>query len=146
MGSAGLSCFRPAGIPSPWPCPWNKSRVRQHFVEGLLQETWPSDVIWIQSRSERKGCAASAVNPGAHGIEGSCRRTAAEIDRLHAEIAFEHRVQVRADKYRIADVAVIYPSGLVEVHEVQLAGITQSEMETELATTPKRLPRAMVAR
>ena len=45
------------------------------------------------------------------------------------EIVFEQRVQIRPDKFRIADVAVIYPSGLVEVHEVQLAGITQSEME-----------------
>jgi competence CoiA-like predicted nuclease len=45
------------------------------------------------------------------------------------EIVFEYRVQIRPGKYRIADVAVIYPSALVEIHEVQLAGITQSSMQ-----------------
>lgn len=110
-----------------------KSRVRQHFVvkAPATDETWPTDVAWDPELGhERKGVRRVGGESWEH-MES--KALVAELMRKeigsHAQIEFEHRVQIRPGKYRIADVAVIYPSGLVEVQEVQLAGITKTEME-----------------
>ena len=111
----------------------NRSRVRQHFVVKAPagEANWPADVVWDpELGSERKGARRVGGESWEH-MES--KAFVAELLRKEvgakAEIVFEQRVQIRAGKYRIADVAVKYPCGLLEVHEVQLAGITQSEME-----------------
>ena len=111
-----------------------KSRVRQHFVVKAPagEDTWPDDVVWDpEIGQESKGVRRVGGESWEH-MES--KALVAELLRKlvgpNAEIVFEHRIQIRPGKYRIADVAVIYPSGLIEVHEVQLAGLTQSEMET----------------
>lgn len=111
----------------------NGSRVRQHFVVQAPagEENWPENVVFDpELGSVSKGVRRIGGESWEH-MEG--KALVAELLRENlgplVEIVFEQRVQIRPDKFRIADVAVIYPSRLVEVHEVQLAGITQSEME-----------------
>lgn len=111
----------------------NKSRVRQHFVVKAPagEANWPEDVVWDPELGhERKGVRRVGGESWEH-MES--KALVVELLRKeigpHAEIVFEHRIQIRPGRCRIADVAVIYPSGLVEAHEVQLASITQSEMQ-----------------
>ena len=110
-----------------------KSRVRQHFVVKAPagEANWPEDVVWDPELGrESKGIRRVGGESWEH-MES--KALVAELLREeigpHAEIVFEKKVQIRPDKYRIADVAAVYPSGLVEIHEVQLAGITSSEMQ-----------------
>lgn len=44
-------------------------------------------------------------------------------------IEYEYVIKLPSGKWRIADVAVIYPMGIIDVHEVQLCKITPSELE-----------------
>ena len=111
----------------------NNSRVRQHFVVKAPagDETWPTNVVFDPELGRKNNGVFRVGGESWEHMES--KALVVELLRKeigpHAEIVFEKRIQIRPDRYRIADVAVIYPSGLVEVHEVQLASITQSEMQ-----------------
>ena len=105
--------------------------VNPHFMKKAgLERTWPSDVVFDPELGEeingvrRVGGESAEHKAGKALVAKFLRKRLGQA----ATIVCEYKVQIPPDRYRIADVAAIYPSGLVELHEVQLAGITQSEL------------------
>lgn len=111
-----------------------KSRVRQHFVvkAPAAEGTWPEEVVFDPEFGTESRDGIRRVG-GESWEHMESKALAAELLRKEvgptAEIIFEKRIQIRPDKYRIADVAVVYPSGMLEAHEIQLAAITKSEIQ-----------------
>jgi hypothetical protein len=109
------------------------SAVRAHFriqaAPGL--ETWPDDIEFdCEYGTTRKGIRLFRGESWEH-LEGKAF-VANQLQPLvgpSVTVAFEHLVGLPNGRRRIADVALIYPSGFVEVHEIQLASITVDEIE-----------------
>jgi len=107
--------------------------VRQHFaVKGPAEgPTWPEEIVFdpelgtIKNGHKRIG-GESFEHLNSKGF------VARELREEHgptAVVTFEEVIAIRPGKKRIADVAIRYPSGFMEVHEVQLASITKEEIQ-----------------
>ncbi len=109
-----------------------KTRVRQHFCVKAPAEacTWPEEVHWDPEIGTIRNGVNRVGGESWEHLEAKAL-VASLLEKMAPEgtVIFEKRIQVSKDRYRIADVAIELPCGLTEVHEVQLAGITQQEME-----------------
>ena len=107
--------------------------VRAHFRAQSApgQETWPADVEFDNEYGiTRKGVRLFKGESWEH-LEGKAF-VANQLQPLvgpTVSVAFEYMVSLPSGRRRIADVALIYPSGFVEVHEIQLASISVDEIE-----------------
>lgn len=110
-----------------------KSKVRQHFVVKTPagESNWPDDVAWdpeigTQSRGVRRIGGESWEHMESKALVADLLAQEAGPGCV---IAFEDCIPIRDGRRRIADVSITYPSGLKEVHEVQLASITKEEIQ-----------------
>ena len=110
------------------------SNVRAHFrIQAPVgQETWPHDVEFDNEYGRvKKGVRTFGGESWEH-LEGK----AFVADQLQSladpsiQVAFEYVVQLPTGRKRIADIALIYPSGFVEAHEIQLSPISVNDIES----------------
>lgn len=109
------------------------SAVRAHFRTQSTpdQETWPADVEFDREYgTTRKGLRLFKGESWEH-LEGKAfvARQLQPLVGPSVTVAFEYLVSLPNGRRRIADVALLYPSGFVEVHEIQLAPISVEEIE-----------------
>lgn len=108
-------------------------KVRSHFrVQNPLGEPdWPEQVIFDPEYGIKRAEGLYFRGESWEHLEGK-NFVAEQLRSIlgeQVEIIFEQLVRVGdGSRYRIADVAVRWPSGLMEVHEVQLAPITLEEI------------------
>ena len=108
-------------------------KVRSHFrVKSPAGEpTWPDDIIFDPEYGiERKGLRYFKGESWEH-LEGKAF-VASQFKNLvgaDVKIEFEHVLKLPDARRRIADIALLYPSGFAEIHEIQLSPITVDEIE-----------------
>jgi len=109
------------------------TKVRQHFAVKAAADgaNWPEDIAWDPELGTTKN---GQRRIGGESFEhlNSKEYVARELRNEagpSAVVTFEEVIAVRPGKRRIADVAIRYPSGFMEVHEVQLASITKEEIQ-----------------
>lgn len=107
-------------------------KVRSYFriKAPSDQSTWPVDVIFDPEYGiERKGIRFFKGESWEH-LEGKAF-VASQLQSMlgpTATVEFEHVVKLPDGRRRIADIAVIFPSGYTEVHEIQLSPISVEEL------------------
>lgn len=109
-------------------------KVRAHFaLRGNKEEQhWPEDVEWDPEYGEVRNERRMRGGESWQHLEAKqfVADEWAEATQLHgATIDFERRIQLATGRWRIADILITYPSGLMEAHEVQLAAITSDELQ-----------------
>ena len=108
--------------------------VRAHFaLKGSKEEhLWPDDtefdIEYGQIRNERRMVGGESWEH--REAKQWVANQWSEAESLHgAQIDFEKRIQLESGRWRIADILIRYPSGLQEVHEVQLKPISADEIQ-----------------
>ena len=108
-------------------------KVRSYFrvKSPAGQPTWPDDVVFDDEYGiERKGARFFKGESWEH-LEGKAF-VASQLQQMTgptATVEFEHILKLPDGRRRIADIAVVFPSGFVEVHEIQLSPISVDELE-----------------
>ena len=116
-----------------------KTIVRQHFAVKTASEgaNWPEDIAWDPELGTIKNECRRVGGESADHLEmkGFLANELLKVAGPSAVATFEEVITIRPPvngqngKRRIADLAIRYPSGFMEVHEVQLSGITKEEMQ-----------------
>lgn len=108
------------------------TKVRQHFAikapAGV--STWPEDIAWDPEIGEEKKGVRRVGGESWEHLEAKAF-VKSQLAQLApgSLITFEEVIIIRPGRRRIADVAIRYPSGLMEVHEAQLAALTLEELQ-----------------
>ena len=106
--------------------------VNAHFKSKKRErEEVPSYVLWdgdlFEEKSNKIYCNESIRHQeGKREVKKYCEEMFASYN---SQIEYEYVVKLPTGKWRIIDVAVIHPNGIIDAHEVQLCRITPDQLE-----------------
>ena len=112
-----------------------KTFVRAHFRHRAKLAEIPDHFLWdgdLFKEKEGRYYVNESIEHqiGKQAIKKMCENTYPQLNpNTKPYIEYEYVIKLPSGKWRIADVAVIYPMGVIDVHEVQLCKITPDQLE-----------------